>query len=65
MIESHYCTTREAAEQLGLALSTVRSMVSRGTLRTEPTRFGLLIPSAEIQRYKEESLKKPGRRPIR
>jgi len=40
-------------------------MVSRGTLRTEPTRFGLLIPSAEIQRYKEESLKKPGRRPIR
>lgn len=62
MIADTHVTKREAAELLGLALSTVHSLCSRGTIRTEPTRFGRLIPQAEIDRYKAEHLNKRGRK---
>ncbi len=59
---SRLYTISEAAQEMGLAMSSVASMVSRGTLKTQETRFGKLITDDSVNEYKEKSLGKPGRR---
>ncbi len=55
-------TVAEAAARLGLAASTVASMVSRGTLSTVETRFGKLIPVDVVAEYESTRRGKFGRR---
>lgn len=54
----------ELAEELGVAASTLRHQVRNGRLKTagKDRRGGLLVERAEADRYREQSLRKPGRR---
>ena len=54
-------TVTETAKELRLAVSSVHSMVSRGTFATVDTRFGKLITVESVNAYKAERLGKPGR----
>jgi hypothetical protein len=57
-------TAREAARELNLAVSSVQSMVSRGTLQTVETRFGNLITVESVDAYRNLRLGKPGRKAV-
>lgn len=56
-------TKAEAAEALGLSLSTVQSLVSRGDIATTQTRFGKLIPAEAVEEYRATRLGKRGKPP--
>jgi excisionase family DNA binding protein len=60
-----YVTTREAAEALGIAHVTMRDAVRRGAIRAITVAHRTLIPTSEIERYRHQSLGRPGRKPRR
>lgn len=55
-------TVTEAAERLGLSPRTLQEQIARG--RMKATRHGPIwwITESEVERYRRESLGKPGRR---
>lgn len=55
-------TVTEAAERLGLKPRTLQEQIARG--RIKATRHGPIwwITEAEVERYRQESLGKPGRK---
>jgi hypothetical protein len=55
-------TVTETARELHLAVSSVQSMVSRGTLKTVDTRFGKLITVESVEEYKRHRLGRPGKK---
>jgi excisionase family DNA binding protein len=55
-------TLNEAAERLGLSVSTLRNQARSGALRTSWTGPVRTVTEAEVERYKRESLGKPGRK---
>lgn len=56
-------TVTEAAEALGLTPRTLQEQIARG--RIKAARHGPIwwITEAEVERYRAESLGRPGRRP--
>jgi hypothetical protein len=58
-----YLSARDASEELGLSLESVKKAVSRGTL-TPSRKMGNynLFPREEIERYRVESLGRAGRK---
>jgi excisionase family DNA binding protein len=58
-IEGYY-TTREAAEELGLAHATVKDGVRRGVIAATTVARRSLIPAAEVERYRAERLGQRG-----
>ena len=54
-------TIAEAAERLGLSVSTVRHQAQAGRLRASKVGRDWLVSEREIERYRAESLGKPGR----
>jgi len=61
---SQLYTVAEASQKLGLAMSSIASMVSRGTLQTVETRFGNLITVESVDAYRNLRLGKPGRKAV-
>jgi excisionase family DNA binding protein len=55
-------TLAEAAAQLGLAASTLRHQVQVGRLTATLYGKTYVVSEAELERYRRESLSKPGRR---
>jgi excisionase family DNA binding protein len=55
-----YYTTAEAAEQLGVTQAALQNAVRRGKLRAETIARRILIPMAEVERYRNEVLGKRG-----
>ena len=60
---AEYLTIREAAESLGLTVGTIRLQLSRGKIRQLYPGLVVLIHTSEIERYRTQSLGKPGPRP--
>jgi excisionase family DNA binding protein len=58
-----YFTTREASEVLGITQAAVKDAVRRGVLAAIMVAQRRLIPAAEVERYRRESLGCPGRKP--
>lgn len=54
-------TLTEAADQLGLAASTLRHQVQAGHLRARLVGKTYVVTAGEIERYRREHLGKPGR----
>lgn len=59
---SKLLTPHEVAAELDLALSTVKSMISRGIIDSEETRLGRFVHLNVVIAYKEERLGKFGRK---
>jgi excisionase family DNA binding protein len=55
-------TTTEAAERLGITSATIRQRIAAGTLRAERRGRDWWITPREVERYRRESLGRPGRR---
>ena len=55
-------TLSEAADELGLAASTLRHQVQAGRLRARLVGKTYVITERELARYRAESLGRPGRR---
>jgi excisionase family DNA binding protein len=55
-------TLAEAAIELGVSASTLRSQVHNGRLRAELIGKTWIVTEAELDRYERESLGRPGRR---
>lgn len=55
-------TTAEAAAALGLSVKTVRAQLASGRLRSVKRGRDHWITPAEVERYRRESLARPGRR---
>ena len=55
-------TLSEAAEVLGLHPGTLRLQIANGKLRARKVGPVWVVTSAEVERYRRESLGKPGRR---
>jgi excisionase family DNA binding protein len=51
-----YYTTKEAADELGLAHGTMRDAVRRGVIAAKKVARRSLIPAAEVERYRAEHL---------
>ena len=49
-----YYTTAEAAKELGLSQAAMQNAVRRGALRAEKIARRILIPAAEVERYRNE-----------
>ena len=49
-----YYTTAEAAQKLGLSQTAMQNAVRRGALRAEKIARRILIPAAEVERYRNE-----------
>jgi len=56
-------TLTEAAARLGVAASTLRHQVQSGRLRARLVGKTYVVSEREVERYRIESLGKPGRRP--
>ena len=56
-------TLSEAADQLGLAASTLRHQVQAGRLRARLVGKTYVVSAREVERYRTASLGRPGRRP--
>jgi excisionase family DNA binding protein len=54
-------TLTEAADQLGLAASTLRHQVQAGHLRARLVGKTYVVTPREVERYRREHLGKPGR----
>jgi len=54
-------TLTEAADQLGLAASTLRHQVQAGRLRARLIGKTYVVTPREVDRYRAESLGRPGR----
>jgi excisionase family DNA binding protein len=54
-------TLAEAAEQLGLAASTLRHQVQVGRMRARLMGKTYVVTQGEVERYRATSLGKPGR----
>lgn len=54
-------TLTEAADQLGLAASTLRHQVQAGRLRARLVGKTYVVSAGEVERYRREHLGKPGR----
>lgn len=54
-------TLTEAASRLGLSVSTVRHQAQGGRLRASRIGRDWLVAEGEVERYRVESLGKPGR----
>ncbi len=54
-------TLTEAADQLGLAASTLRHQVQAGRLRARLVGKTYVVSEREVERYRREHLGKPGR----
>ena len=54
-------TLTEAADQLGLAASTLRHQVQAGRLRARLIGKTYVVTRHEVERYRREQLGKPGR----
>ena len=54
-------TLTEAADQLGLAASTLRHQVQAGRLRARLVGKTYVVTAGELERYRREHLGKPGR----
>lgn len=59
---SQYLTPREAAELLGLRLSTIQQLACRGTLQTQETRLGRFLRLDSVESYRDNHLGKLGRK---
>ncbi len=56
-------TTAESAAELGRSASTIRTLIQQGRLNVErPDARTVLIPRTELDRYRRESLGRPGRK---
>ena len=55
-------TLAEAAERLGLSVVTLRHQAQSGRLRAQRIGRDYLVTEREVERYRAESLGKPGRR---
>lgn len=56
-------TSAEAAQELGLTTSTIRTLMQKERLRVvRLDARTVLIPRAEVERYRHESLGRPGRK---
>ncbi len=55
-------TLPEAAAILGLSPATLRQQIARGRLRARKVGRDWTVTAAEIERYRVESLGRPGRR---
>lgn len=53
---------KEAAEQLGRDPETLRIQIAKGKLRAEKRGRDWWVTPGEVERYRRESLGKPGRR---
>lgn len=56
-----YLTMAEAADRLGLSVSTVRHQAQAGRLRAAKAGRDWLVTEREVERYRAESLGRPGR----
>ena len=56
-----YLTLAEAGARLGLSASTLRSQVRNGRLRAELVGKTWVVAERELERYRAESLGRPGR----
>ncbi len=54
-------TLTQAADQLGLAASTLRHQVQAGRLRARLVGKTYVVTAGEVERYRREHLGKPGR----
>jgi excisionase family DNA binding protein len=54
-------TLTEAADQLGLAASTLRHQVQAGRLRARLVGKTYVVSGREVERYRREHLGRPGR----
>jgi excisionase family DNA binding protein len=54
-------TLTEAADQLGVAATTLRHQVQAGRLRARLVGKTYVVTPAEVERYRREHLGKPGR----
>ncbi len=54
-------TLTEAADQLGLAASTLRHQVQAGRLRARLVGKTYVVTAGDVERYRREHLGKPGR----
>ena len=57
-----YSTPKAAAAELGISAHTLRHQIRSGRLHAEESDGRWLIPNAEIERYRSESLGQPGRK---
>jgi excisionase family DNA binding protein len=56
-----YITLAEAAKRLGLSTSTLLTQVKRGRFKAERISTFYIVTEREVERYRAESLGKPGR----
>jgi excisionase family DNA binding protein len=56
-------TLTEAAARLGVAASTLRGQIANGKLRGRLVGKTWTVSEREVERYREASLGRPGRRP--
>lgn len=56
-------TVAQAAESLGITEAAVRVAIGRGTLKADRAYGLIVIPDAEVERYRAEHLGRKGRRP--
>jgi len=61
LLSSHMPLTM-AAERLGVTAATLRQQIAGGRLRASKVGRDWLVTGAEVDRYRRESLGKPGRR---
>jgi excisionase family DNA binding protein len=57
-----YLTIQMAADELGVTAHTIRVQIGKGRIRIEQVGASRLISTAEITRYRSESLGQPGRK---
>lgn len=56
-------TTKEAATLLGLSAATLRQQIANGKLRATKRGRDWSVTLKEVERYRQASLGRPGRRP--
>ena len=54
-------TTSEAASALGISVNTVRHQIGAGRLRASRQGRDWLVTAGEVERYRADSLGRPGR----
>ncbi len=61
--ETEVLTLRQASEQIGVAISTLRKQAESGTLNALLVGKTWVVTAEEVERYARENKGKPGRKP--